>query len=140
MLSPISPYGCSKMSAENYIILFNKLYKLPFIILRLSNVYGHYQKSDNDGVINLFCKKILNNERPSIYGSGTQNRDFIFVSNVITAFIKSITINKRNFILNVSTNRSKSVLRVVKIISNQLSKKLSPRYLTSKSGDIKASV
>ena len=141
MLSPISPYGCSKMSAENYIILFNKLYKFPFIILRLSNVYGPYQKKgDNGGVINLFCQKMLNDERPSIYGSGTQSRDFIFVSDVITAFIKSITINKKNFILNVSTNRSESVLHIVKIINNQLNKKLSPRHLPSKSGDIKDSV
>ena len=147
--SPISPYGCSKINAENYIILFNKAYKLPYVILRLSNVYGPRQPETGEGgVINIFCRLMVEGRKPVIYGKGQQTRDFIYISDVVNALIQTLKTDKKNIIFNVSSGRPISVLNIVKIINiinnqltkNQLTKKLIPQYLPSKVGDVKHSV
>jgi len=139
--SPISPYGCSKINAENYIILFNRIYKLPYVILRLSNVYGPRQLDQGEGgVINIFSRTMLKNKKPFIYGDGRQTRDFIYISDVINALIQTLKADKKNIIFNVSSDRPISILGIVKIINNQLTKKIIPQYLPSKVDDIKHSV
>jgi len=139
--NPNNPYGCAKESAENYIFLFNKLYNLPFIILRLSNVYGPYKisKKREGGVIDIFCQKMVKGIRPIIYGNGQQTRDFIFVDDVCEAIIKSIFSKKINLILNVSSNQETSLLKIIKIINRSLKTKLVPKKLPAKEGDLKRS-
>ncbi len=85
-IRPISPYGVSKHTVEHYLYLFNKNYGLDYAILRYPNVYGPRQDPTGEaGVVAIFSHQMLNGERPVIYGSGEQERDFVYVKDVVRA-------------------------------------------------------
>nr|MDO8112815.1 SDR family oxidoreductase [Candidatus Sigynarchaeota archaeon] len=85
-LKPISPYGVSKVAAEAYCIAYHQTYGLKTVALRYFNVFGPRQKdSPYSGVISIFISKILQGNSPTIYGDGTQSRDFIYVKDVVKA-------------------------------------------------------
>ncbi|MEC9018658.1 MAG: NAD-dependent epimerase/dehydratase family protein, partial [Nitrospinota bacterium] len=85
---PLSPYGISKLSAENYINYFCMQYGLNTSILRYSNVYGPYQNPHGEaGVVAIFCQRLIEGLPPIIYGDGEQTRDFISVRDITEANI-----------------------------------------------------
>lgn len=85
-IAPLSPYGQSKFAAEGYLALYERLYGLSSISLRLGNVYGPRQDPLGEaGVIAIFCGRLLGGERPTVYGDGHQTRDYIYVADVVAA-------------------------------------------------------
>ena len=77
---PESPYGIAKYCAEQYVGLYNRLHGTAHSSLRLANVYGPRQDPTGEaGVIPIFCARVLAGERPTIYGDGTQTRDYVYV-------------------------------------------------------------
>lgn len=134
--SPISFYGTSKLVSETYIKLFNRLYDLPYTILRYANVYGPRQRSDGEGgVISIFIEQLLNNETPIIFGDGNQTRDFVYVEDVARANLLAIT-NADNQIINISTNTQTSVNLLYILLSNQIHSSQQPNYEAKREGDI----
>lgn len=90
ILRPLSPYGASKMVAEQHITSYKNLNKIKRAIsLRIFNVYGKGQGSEGD-VITQFASRLLSGMAPEVYGAGIQTRDFISVDDVVDAFILSI--------------------------------------------------
>jgi len=87
---PLSLYGFSKLSCEEYIKYYNRRYSLPFTILRYPNVYGPRNKSGEKGVIQIFLKKMISNEETTIFGSGKQTE-----IETIYEMIKKITSYKK---------------------------------------------
>jgi UDP-glucose 4-epimerase len=85
-IAPLSPYGQSKFAAEGYLALYERLYGLSGVSLRLGNVYGPRQDPLGEaGVIAIFCGRLRSGERPTVYGDGKQTRDYIYVGDVVTA-------------------------------------------------------
>ena len=85
---PLSHYGMSKMAGEGYCHLYGRLYGVPTTVLRLGNVYGPRQDPHGEaGVVAIFCGKILDDERPRIFGDGLQTRDYVYVGDVVRAFL-----------------------------------------------------
>ena len=83
---PLSPYGISKLCAENYINYFCMQHGLNTTILRYSNVYGPYQNPHGEaGVVAIFCQRLIEGLSPIIYGDGKQTRDFIYVRDITKA-------------------------------------------------------
>ena len=83
---PLSPYGISKLCAENYINYFCSQHGLNTTILRYSNVYGPYQNPHGEaGVVAIFCQRLIEGLPPIIYGDGKQTRDFIYVRDITKA-------------------------------------------------------
>jgi UDP-glucose 4-epimerase len=90
ILRPLSPYGSSKMLAEQFIAAYQKQNKIKNTIsLRIFNVYGEGQASEAD-VITRFAKRLSSGQPPAIYGNGMQTRDFISVDDVVDAILLSI--------------------------------------------------
>jgi len=87
LCTPISPYAVSKLAAEKYAEIFNKLYGLETVSLRYFNVYGPRQLSGSSysGVITAFTSRLLSGQPPVIYGDGKQTRDFVHVDDVVSA-------------------------------------------------------
>ena len=84
---PASPYGVSKKVAEDYLHFYRRARKLDYAALALANVYGPRQDTIGEaGVIAAFISKMLAGESPTIYGTGEQTRDFVFVDDVVHAF------------------------------------------------------
>jgi UDP-glucose 4-epimerase len=85
-IAPFSAYGQSKFAAEGYLALYERLYGLSSIALRLGNVYGPRQDPLGEaGVIAIFCGLLSSDGRPTVYGDGTQTRDYIYVGDVVAA-------------------------------------------------------
>lgn len=85
-LNPISPYGVSKLTSEQYCALYHRNYALDVVALRYFNVYGPRQTvSEEMGVIPIFVSKALRREPLRIFGDGKQTRDFLNVSDVVAA-------------------------------------------------------
>ena len=113
---PISPYGLSKYLAEQYIELFHRLYRVNFTNLRYGNVYGPRQDPDGEaGVISIFTQAMLEGRQPRIFGDGTQERDFVYVDDVVEANIRAIERgNNRTF--NIGTGEGTSVNDLFEIL------------------------
>ena len=85
-IEPFSAYGQSKFAAEGYVALYERLYGLSGVSLRLGNVYGPRQDPLGEaGVIAIFCGKLRAGERPTMFGDGKQTRDYIYVGDVVAA-------------------------------------------------------
>ncbi|MGQ9705502.1 MAG: NAD-dependent epimerase/dehydratase family protein [bacterium] len=85
---PVSPYGLSKLIVEKYLNLYKRIHNIDYVSLRLGNVYGPRQNPKGEcGVFSIFTMKMLKGERPTIYGDGTATRDYVYISDVIDAFI-----------------------------------------------------
>ena len=85
--NPLSPYGAQKLFAEIYCQVFWKSYQFEAVALRYFNVFGPRQDptSQYSGVLAKFIPAVLRNCQPTIYGDGTQSRDFTYVANVVEA-------------------------------------------------------
>jgi UDP-glucose 4-epimerase len=85
-IAPLSAYGQSKFAAEGYLALYQRLYGLSGVSLRLGNVYGPRQDPLGEaGVIAIFCGRLRAGEQPTVFGDGTQTRDYIYVGDVVAA-------------------------------------------------------
>ncbi|MGX2960662.1 NAD-dependent epimerase/dehydratase family protein [Peribacillus sp. JNUCC 23] len=137
---PLSPYGASKKTAEEYLLLAQELYGLDYVILRYSNVYGPRQTANGDGgVISIFTNQIINKEQPVIYGDGLQTRDFIYVADVANANLKALRFVGSG-VFNISSTTSTSINELYSIIQSFSQRKLSPIYKPAKNGEIKESL
>jgi UDP-glucose 4-epimerase len=92
---PISPYAVSKLAGEYYMRSFYRVYGTETVVLRYFNVFGPRQDptSPYSGVLAKFISKMLDNERPLIYGDGEQTRDFTYIDNVVQANLLAGTAN-----------------------------------------------
>jgi len=138
-ISPISPYGISKFVPEKYIQMYNKIYNLNFTILRYSNAFGPRQDAKGEGgVISIFIDRMLNDKLPVIFGDGEQTRDFIYVSDIVSANINALAF-AANKILNISSNNKISINYLVSDLNNILKSNIKPIFKKEKEGDIKHS-
>lgn len=140
--NPLSPYAVSKLAAENYLKVFNKLYGLETIALRYFNVFGPRQdpNSQYSAVIPKFIKAIREEKQPIIYGDGSQSRDFTYVSNVVQANILAATANcKTPLVMNCAAHGQVTLNELVHRINEFLSKNIVPIYSEPRQGDIKHS-
>ena len=108
-VAPLSPYGASKAAAESYLDLFLRLHGLSTLSLRMANVYGPRQSPHGEaGVVAIFCGAAAEGRPATIYGDGHQTRDFIFVGDVVDAFVAAGR-SEVNGSLNVSTGSETSL-------------------------------
>lgn len=135
VLKPSSFYGVSKLSAEYYLKLYGNIFKLAWVSLRYSNVYGPRQSGNREaGVIAIFTEKMLKNEQPTIFGDGLHTRDYVYVEDVADSNIKALDFDRSDF-FNISTGLRTSNNQVFKIIEEELKTGLEPKYGPNRPGD-----
>ncbi|MFL5844132.1 MAG: NAD-dependent epimerase/dehydratase family protein [Solirubrobacteraceae bacterium] len=114
--APMAPYGTSKLCAEQYLGLFDRLHGLSTVAMRFGNVYGPRQDPHGEaGVIAIFCGKLQKGERPLIYGTGEQTRDYIYVGDVVSGLIAAGD-SAVGGAINLGTEEETSVLRLVELL------------------------
>jgi UDP-glucose 4-epimerase len=87
---PISPYGVAKKAVGDYLFAYRELHALEFTALALANVYGPRQDPHGEaGVVAIFAGRLLKGEPCTIFGAGDQTRDFVFVDDVVDAFVRA---------------------------------------------------
>lgn len=141
-LNPLSPYGLSKRLNETYAENYFKWYNIPSIGCRFFNVYGPGQKDDSpySGVISLFIKKMKEKSPITIYGTGNQERDFIFVKDVVK-FLGTLALsNNTNLVVNIGTGTGTSVNELFELVKDHFDYILEPEYVSQREGDIFKSI
>lgn len=141
-LAPISPYGAQKLYGEGLIRSFAGSGSLRAVSLRYFNIYGPRQDANSpySGVISIFFKRLSEGKPITIYGDGSQTRDFIHVSDVVEANLCAVRAaigDGQAF--NVGTGQATSLLELVHTIEEVLGKKADLTLAEPRVGDIKHS-
>ena len=135
-INPLTPYALSKYVGEQYLELFNETYGLDYTILRYANVYGPGQNPDGEaGVIAIFAGMMLSERRPQIFGDGLQERDFVYVSDVVRANLAAV--NKgHGRTYNIGTGQQVSVARIYEMLQEIIEFDPEPDYRPRRTGEV----
>jgi len=133
-LQPVSPYGVTKLAAEHLCYLYWKNFCLPTVSLRYFTVYGPRQRPDM--AINKFVTAILNEKPITLYGDGTQTRDFTFVSDIVDANLKAASSGISGSVFNIGGGSRITVNELVHIIEKKCGKKGAMVYQDTQKGDV----
>ena len=115
--APVSPYGTAKLSVEQYLHVYRSIYNLSYAALRLANVYGPRQDPHGEaGVVAIFARALLAGGTPTINGDGKQTRDYVFVGDVVEAFVAALDSDARGS-FNVGTGVETDVNQVHQMIA-----------------------
>ena len=134
--NPISPYGLSKRVTEEYIALFHRLYRLNYTILRYGNVYGPRQDPHGEaGVVAIFAQAMLEGRQPRIFGDGDQERDFIYVADVVESNIRAIH-RGGNRTYNIGSGQSASVNHIFQSLKGALDYRQEAEHRPRRPGDV----
>lgn len=140
---PLSPYGISKLAAEEYCRIFCPLYGLETVSLRYFNVFGPRQShlSEYAAVIPRFIEALLGGRRPTVYGDGGQSRDFTFVRDVVNANLLAARVpGIGGEVLNVACSRRYSLLDLLGELRSITASTIEPRFEEARQGDIRHSM
>lgn len=141
---PINHYAICKVACEKILMLYNKLYGMENVVLRISNPYGLGQRPESGvGVITTFADKIIKGEEINLFGDGEIVRDFIDVNKVAETFYKASEWNFDPSILpvfNVGSGYPLSINEIIKIISEELGVTPKINYLENRKFDVKRNV
>ncbi|NFI83317.1 NAD-dependent epimerase/dehydratase family protein [Clostridium botulinum] len=135
-IMPISYYGLSKYTAEEYIRLFSNLNNLDFTILRYANVYGIRQDPKGEGgVISIFMNSLFKKQPLYIFGDGSALRDYIFVEDIVDANIAALSSgSKERF--NIGTGVYTSVKKLAENMIDIIGLKCNIEHASARKGDI----
>lgn len=132
---PVSPYGVTKLAAENLCYLYAKTRNIPIVSLRYFSVYGPRQRPDMG--FNRFINSIAGNKDLIVYGNGKQTRDFTYISDVINANINAMDCRcSPGEAFNIGGGCEISVLDSIKLLEKISGKKAKIRFLASQIGDV----
>lgn len=137
---PESPYGVSKKVVLDYLRYFEKMQGLDYSALALSNVFGPRQEPASEvglegQVVAIFCKKQLGGRPCTIYGDGEQTRDFVFVDDVVSAFMAARDKGSGE-LLNVSSGREVSVNVLYSLLAELTGTRFEPVYAPARPGEL----
>ncbi len=137
--NPINPYAETKLKKEELAIKYVKM-GVKIIGLRYFNVFGKGQSKEYAGVIKLFLDRIKDKLPPKINGDGTQFRDFIHVSDIVNANLKSMNSNIDHAFFNVGTSTSITILDLAKTIIKSSGLNIEPVFGPALEGDVQETV
>jgi len=120
-IKPQYPYAFTKYLGENIALHWAKVYKLPVISLRLFNVYGPRSRTSGvyGAVFGVFLAQKLGGKPFTVVGDGSQRRDFIYISDVVEAFLSDAFSEVENEVFNVGSGRPQSINRLVSLLGGQ---------------------
>lgn len=139
--NPYVSYGITKLAIEKYLLMYQRLYNIKAIILRVSNPYGERQRIETaQGAVGVFINNALNNKPIDIWGDGSVVRDYIHVSDVAEAFAKALNYDGAHSIFNISAGTGTSLNNLIKKIEAALGITIVRRYLEGRSIDLPVNV
>jgi UDP-glucose 4-epimerase len=125
---PLSPYGVSKKAVLDYLVAYRELHSLEFAALALANVYGPRQNPHGEaGVVAIFADRLLTGTPITIFGTGEQTRDFVYVDDVVDAFVRAAT-RGGGLVCNIGTGRETSVNDLYRSMAAVVGSEANPDY------------
>ncbi|GCE24732.1 putative UDP-glucose epimerase YtcB [Dictyobacter alpinus] len=135
-LRPFSPYGVTKLAAENLCTLYHHNFDVPTVSLRYFTVYGPRQRPDM--AFHKFCKAILQHEPIHIYDDGYQTRDFTFISDIVEANIRAATSETAvGQIMNIAGGSRVTLRSVIAILAEVSGNNIKVAFEQKQHGDVR---
>jgi UDP-glucose 4-epimerase len=143
---PRSPYGVTKLAAEQYLYYYGNVHGLEYAVLRYSNVFGPRQDPHGEaGVVAIFSQRLLAGQPLTVFGDGAQTRDYVFVGDVVAANLllsdaalqPPATLDARAF--NVGTGQETSVVELAEALMTVSGRKVSREHAPARPGELEHS-
>jgi UDP-glucose 4-epimerase len=139
-LEPLSPYGTSKLAAEEYLWMYARLHGTRHVALRFGNVYGPRQDPHGEaGVVAIFFGRLAEGDPPRIFGDGRQTRDYVYVGDVVDATLAAAG-TEGGGVFNVGTGQETSVLELAEACMRVSGIELEPVFEPPRLGELQRSV
>jgi len=136
---PLAPYGAAKLAGEEYLLTYQRLYGMSNVILRFGNVFGPRQDPHGEaGVVAIFLGRLRDGEICRIFGDGKQERDYVYVGDVVAAALKAAEVEGGVF--NVGTGRATSVLELYDLCRKVAGSELTAELAPARTGELQRSV
>lgn len=134
-VNPICPYGASKHTVEHYLYMYRVLYGLAYAVLRYPNVYGPRQDPNGEaGVVAIFIGQMLAGKQPTIFGSGEQERDFVYVGDCARANLLAMEDHVQG-IFNIGSGRGTTINQIYALLSEITGYRRPPVYGPPRAGE-----
>jgi UDP-N-acetylglucosamine/UDP-N-acetyl-alpha-D-glucosaminouronate 4-epimerase len=142
--NPMSPYAVTKLAGEFYMQTFWRVYGLETVSLRYFNIFGPRQDADSQysAVMAKFITAMLRGERPTIFGDGTQSRDFTYIDNAVSANLLACAVHAEKVCgktFNIACGGQATLNQMVDALNRLMGTKIEPDYAGERAGDIKHS-
>lgn len=114
-IDPLTPYAIDKYASERYTIDYGRLYCIPTVAVRFFNVYGPRQNPDSEysGVLSIVTKCLKEDKPFTLYGDGSQTRDFVYVEDVVDALIKIAAETNKPTVYNIANGDETPLIDVI---------------------------
>jgi UDP-glucose 4-epimerase len=133
---PISPYGVAKKVVTDYLVAYRELHSLEFTSLALANVYGPRQDPHGEaGVVAIFAGLLLDGAPCTVYGDGEQTRDFVYVDDVVDAFVRAAD-RGTGLLCNIGTGVETSVNQLYTVMAAAAGVADPPRHAPARPGEL----
>ena len=141
--SPLAPYAVSKLATEQYALVANRVYGLETVALRYFNVFGERQDptSGYAAVIPKFIHSMLTGDRPTIFGDGSNSRDFTHVENVVQANLAAVLAPEApGLAINTAMGSCHTLNELVGTLNELMGTAFEPIYADPRPGDVAESI
>jgi UDP-glucose 4-epimerase len=136
---PLAPYGVSKLSGEEYLAAYNRLYGTEHVSLRYGNVYGPRQDPHGEaGVVAIFFGRLAEGEAPRIFGDGRQTRDYVYAGDVARATLAAV--GRAGGVFNIGTGSETSVVELYELCRRVTGSSLDAEEAPPRLGELQRSV
>jgi UDP-glucose 4-epimerase len=136
---PLSPYGISKKVVIDYLGYYQRFAALDFTACALANVYGPRQDPHVEaGVVSVFASSMLAGKTPTIFGDGNQTRDYVFIDDVVHAFVQAMDRGSGKLV-NIGTGLETSVTGLFKLLAQIVGFDGEPEYASLPPGELRRS-
>lgn len=135
-VAPLTPYGATKAAAEMLLGGYARAYGMRCAVLRITNAYGPGMEM-KDSVVPRFVRAILHRQPATIYGDGSQVRDFVFTADIAEAFRRAVE-QEYSGVLTIGRGQSLSILELVQRLSEAASAPLAVEHVPAKAGEMPA--
>lgn len=138
---PLVSYGITKLAIEKYMHLYEHMYGIKAITLRVANAYGERQRIETaQGAVGVFLHRALTGNPIEVWGDGSVTRDYIHISDVAEAFVKAVGYSGSKNVFNVSSGSGTSLNELIGMLEEAIGKPVQRRYLPARPFDVPVSV
>lgn len=135
---PLSSYGIVKVAIENYISMFSTLHGLDALVIRASNPYGPRQGHLGvQGVIPTFFQRIISGDTIQVWGDGSNIRDYIFISDLVSFIVDSFNCKLTSGVYNIGSGEGTSLMNILSLVSAVANVPVTVEHLPPRGFDVK---
>jgi UDP-glucose 4-epimerase len=136
-LHPSSPYGSAKAAGETYVSAYQRLHGLPGCSLRLGNVYGPRQDPHGEaGVVSIFAGALAKGQPTKVFGDGTSTRDYVYVDDVVDAFLRCLGGKGDGRRLNIGSGAGTTIRALHTLVARAVGSADAPEFAPLRSGEL----